>query len=231
MLGFTSMKIEAVLVCVNYGDVLQHTLPINVNYFDAISVVTHPDDTETISICERFDNVRCVQTTRMHENNKDRFNKGKALNEGIKALSKTDWLVITDADMVFPKQTREVLEKRLTDVEGVYGTTRYMCHTYDSWLKYQKSSGDPLVEWPHQCRRINIGVGFFQAANFNGKIMQDKCGEWYSEGWGHCGRSDRIFWRSWPDDQRHKIKDTFGIHLGDDSFQANWYGRTTDRFG
>jgi len=224
------MKIEMVVVCVNYGDVLQHTLKQNSKSFDNIAVVTSFEDLETVKICEEYSNVRCVQTSRMYENDQDKFNKGKALNEGIKALDKDGWLLITDADMAFPSKTRQVLEGKLDDIECIYGTSRYMCKTYNEWVKYKNNGENPINTWPHQCRRLNIGVGFFQIANFNGQIMKEKIGSWYNEGWGHCGRSDRAFWRSWPDDKRIRIKDLYGIHLGDDSFQANWYGRTTERF-
>lgn len=222
------MYLEAVLVCVNYSDILKITLPKNIHFFDKINVITNYNDTETIKLCEYY-KVDMTITDRMYENEKDDFNKGKAINEGIKNLSKKDWLIIIDADMTFSDNLRNELEK-ISDINKIYGMPRYMCKTYEEWEKYLVDKSI-ISSWPCQKRRC-IGVGFFQMSNFNSDIMKQKTNDelWYSEMWGHCGRSDRFFWRSWPDNLRSKIKNAYGIHLGDDSFQANWRGRTTKLF-
>lgn len=223
------MYLEAVLVCVNYSDILQITLPRNLNFFDRINVITHNNDNETIKLCKKY-NVDITITDRMYENKKDDFNKGKALNEGIKELTKQDWLVIIDADMTFSNNLRDELKNNIKDKNKIYGIPRYLCKTHEEWNKYLIDESI-ISSWPCQ-KRKSIGVGYFQMTNFNNEIMKEmtKNNLWYSEGWGHCGRSDRYFYRSWPDDLRSSISNVYGIHLGDDSFQANWRGRTTRLF-
>jgi len=62
------------------------------------------------TVCEE-NNVECVITNRMYENKNDKLNKGKAINEGIKKLKQKDWLLITDADIAFPINTRDIIER------------------------------------------------------------------------------------------------------------------------
>lgn len=221
--------ISCVMVCVNYGDFLKITLPLNKSHFDEIIVVTSHNDDITKKICSE-NSIRYVETNRMYESENDAFNKGKAINEGIKNLKHNDWLVITDADMVFPDDTKKILNS-IDNKNNIYGISRYICPTKNEFDDYYKTKTIPN-NWKHQKKLINIGVGFFQMANFNCDIMKNKTknSSWYSEKWGHCGRSDRSFWRSWPDSNRSVIKNLFGIHLGDDGMATNWFGRKSRLF-
>lgn len=48
------MFIEAVVICYNYSDFLEHTLPANLNHLDRLVVVTHPSDKATNELCRKF---------------------------------------------------------------------------------------------------------------------------------------------------------------------------------
>ena len=218
--------LEAVMVCVDYSDFLDITLSYNLRHFDNVAIVTVERDKETIAVCEKY-GIKPVFTNRLYENG-DKFNKGKAINDGLKSLTRDNWVLITDADMVMSRDLSDVVRIKKLDDQCVYGTSRHICPDFESWEKYQ-INGDEKERWKNQNRRLNVGVGFFQLANGKCEKLVGKH-DWYSEDFGHCGRSDRMFWRSWPDKQRGKIRELACIHLGDDELAANWHGRTTDKF-
>ena len=45
---------NAILVCVDYSDLLAITLPHNRHHFNKVMVVTTPEDKDTIRLCESF---------------------------------------------------------------------------------------------------------------------------------------------------------------------------------
>lgn len=218
------MYLEAIMICVNYADFLSLTLPYNIKHFDHIVVITSKDDIQTQKICKK-NNITCVITNRLYERN-DKFNKGKAINDGIKHLHRKEWVLITDADMMMPTNMRQELENKNLDSNLIYGTSRLICPSYKDWLLYLKNES-VYKNWKHQKRRINIGVGFFQLININNSIIKNRT-NWYNEKYGHCGRSDRKFWRLF--NNKAKLKGIVPIHLGDDNMGANWNGRTTPKW-
>ena len=60
------MRLEAIVVCVNYSDFLEHTLPENMKYFDRVVVVTSPEDRATQALCNRL-GVDFIETTVFYE--------------------------------------------------------------------------------------------------------------------------------------------------------------------
>ena len=91
-------KIDVVIVSVNYNDFLLVSLEKNSKIFDNITVVTSSDDFLCHKICEKFE-VNCLITDIMYEDGA-MFNKGKAINEGIKSISNPDYILLLDADTV-----------------------------------------------------------------------------------------------------------------------------------
>lgn len=215
--------LECIMVCVNYADFLEHTLPINKNKFDSINIVTVEEDYNTINVANRFD-VNVIVTERLYENGA-KFNKAKALNDGINRLKK-DWVLITDADMVIETDFNNRLDQ--LDKNCLYGVPRLMCPNYDAWSKYQITG--KRRRWKRQGRRKNIGAGFFQLVNGNSTRLAGTS-TWYDERCTHAGRSDKRFLHSYP---AHDIlPDVVAIHLESEPAQmgANWNGRTTVKFG
>jgi hypothetical protein len=222
------MILDCILVCVNYSDFLAHTLEENRGYFDNVMIVTEEHDENTIKVAKEHD-CKITLTKRLHENG-DPFNKAKALNDGFKNLNPKGWVVVTDADMVMPLMLRKKLEKMELNPEMIYGSSRYMCPTYEEWAEY-KSNVERCKKWAHQRRRLAIGVGFFQLFNAKCKTLPEDF-KWYNEGYKTAGRSDRAFLRTWPGDLRGNIQMPL-IHLdnGNHEMGTNWSGRVTPLFG
>lgn len=217
------MKIQCVIICVNYDDFLSITLPFNKNHVDDITVVTTKNDLATQQLCRQY-GAKVVITDRLHEDGA-KFNKGKAINDGFKSLNNPDWILHLDADMILPHDFKDKIKATNLDINKLYGITRLMCPNYEAWRRYQRT-GRHRPRWAHQRRRLNIGVGFFQL--FNSKCPKLDQNPWYPEEFGHAGRSDRFFMRKIGQVESLNM---VGIHIDNESknMGANWNGRVTSK--
>lgn len=238
------MKIEAVMVCVNYSDFLSHTLPYNKQHFDRMVVVTDLNDERTKKLCE-YHNVECVQTNEFYANS-DIINKGRGINEGLKRLSKDAWIVHLDADIFLPPLTREILQNIEGDLDknGIYGIDRMMCPTYEAWAKYI-SNPSPLHEgWIFiHTTAFPLGVriaeykskgwepiGFFQMWYPSASGIYE-----YPNEHGAIDRSDVLHAKKWERKNRHLLPELIAIHLDSENLDLtemgkNWRGRKTKIF-
>ena len=223
------MYIEMISVCVNYSDFLVHTLPRNKKQVDDIIIVTTDKDLDTQKVCN--DNgVKFITTDRFYEGGAQ-FNKGKGINAGFPALNRSDWILHFDADMLLPDDFAEKIRTKDLDVESIYGTGRYLCPSYESWMKYVRT-GRRRPRWRYQGRTVSVAMGFFQLFNAKSKALTNEIGPWYPEGFGHAGRSDRLFMRKWGANWK-KIEDIIPVHIESEqcALGVNWRGRKTPPFG
>ncbi len=238
------MKIEAVITCVNYSDFLAETLPHNRNLFDRTIVVTAPEDEETRKICEYW-NVQCILTD-VFETRWNKFNKGKAINVGLNALTRVDWLVHMDADIALPPSARGLIETANLDSTAIYGIDRHMVPNAAAWRNFlaepklqQEGWSDygdcgkfihPHPKFPIGTRVAHpsgyVPIGFFQMWHAS------KIGPGYPEEHTDAGRGDMLFALRWPRAKRHMIPEVIGYHLESEPalMGANWSGRKTKRF-
>ena len=235
------MFLECVIVCVGTGDFLAHTIIHNRSQFNKIVVVTAPSDIRTQRICEYY-NVECVVTNVFYENG-DVFNKGKGINEGLKRLSKTGWVIQLDADIICPPIMRTVLEKLPVDEQSIYGTDRFMCKSFEDWMDFLSfpdltHSGwvfvNPAIDSFRLGYRISqyygegyLPIGFFQLWNpLGSKIV------WYPTEHGAADRTDVLFAKQFEQKNRRFLPDFCVIHLESEEAQmgVNWRGRKTKPF-
>jgi hypothetical protein len=234
------MKIEAVVVCVNYSDFLAHTLPHNKNHFNKIVIVTDTKDLETKKLCEYY-NVQCVQTDAFYENG-NKINKGKGINEGLKHLDGDGWVVHLDADIYLPPLTRSILENLELDDQTLYGIDRMMCPTYGDWMDFIDNPS-PLHEgWIYvHTTAFPLGVriaeyknkgwepiGFFQMWNPTGSGVTE-----YPKEHGSVDRSDVLFAKLFSRAKRQLLPEIISIHIDSEKLVTmgkNWNGRKTAKF-
>ena len=119
--------LEAVTVCVNYSQFLEIAIS-NKKHFDKWFIVTTKEDSATIELCKK-NNLECVLTERLHENG-DPFNKGKAINDGLIAMTKKDWIIHIDADTILPDNFREIFLYNNLINKNIY-TCKYRAHCPD----------------------------------------------------------------------------------------------------
>ena len=126
--------LECIIISESYGDLFQHTLPINKNIIDDILVVTSERDLETQEIC-KTNNTKYITTNKFFESPNSPFDKEAALNEGLRKLEKKDWILSLDSDIVLPNNFIEVINKIDLDKEIVYGCDRRICTVKSKWEK------------------------------------------------------------------------------------------------
>jgi GR25 family glycosyltransferase involved in LPS biosynthesis len=207
-------KLDVVIVSVNYNDFLAVSLQHNVEIFDNITIVTSESDILCQKICEKF-GVNCVVTNIMYEDNSE-FNKGKAINYGIKSLNNPDFILLLDADII----VRGKLDLENLNENILYTSPRYICKSYNQ-LNEVISNGKILDD--NFQFEGDKGIGFFQLFNINHQsIDKDKV---YPETSTDASWDDLIFRDKFPN--REVISNKV-IHLGDP--YVNWKGRKSNRF-
>jgi hypothetical protein len=236
-----SVKIEAVTTCVNYADILAHTLPMNYHQFDKFVVVTAPEDKKTAQVCTHYTGVQCVKTDVFKSRWEGEFHKGSGINEGLKVLDKDAWILHLDSDIVLPPNFRKVLETADLDTTMIYGADRAEFKNYEAWHKFY---GEPephtqgvMVHVTHHGQRIGTRVsfasqggytpiGFFQLWHADSGILK------YPQGHSTAAREDTLFPWQWPRKKRALIPEIVVYHLESENAEmaVNWRGRTTKPF-
>lgn len=237
--------IEAVITCVQYSDFLAATLSHTRPLFDRTVVVTAPEDRDTKKVCDYW-NVQCIRTDAF-ESRWDRFNKGKGINIGLKALKGTDWLVHMDADIVLPPTTRSLLEAANLDKSCIYGIDRQMVRCEKDWSDFLASPKLQQEGWNdyadcgkfiHPSKEFDLGtrvchptgyvpIGFFQLWNAESGVRD------YPEQHTDAGRGDMLFALKWPRSKRHMIPEILCYHLESEAglpMGINWGSRKTKLF-
>ena len=232
------MIIEAVIICYNYSDYLEHTLPRNIDILDRIVVVTHPSDKKTIQLCNKY-SVDCVKTTVFHDDG-DAFNKGRAINLGLSHLRHSGWLLHLDADIVLPHRFRYMLHSAKLNKQKIYGCDRLSTISYENWME-NKHKIVPQFSWRYLVSpEYNFSVssrvvhkeygwcplGFFQ-------LWHSYMRRTYPIICGSAEHSDILFSVQWPREDRLLLPEFFVYHLESEKLKmgANWHGRTTKMFG
>lgn len=245
-LAETPLKVEAVVVCVDYADFLAETLPLNKHHFDQLVVVTTPEDVETQRLCE-VHYVKCV-TTHAFGTQRGQFSKGAGINVGLRELDLDGWVVHLDADVALPPLFRRVLQlKHLhhgLDEASVYGCDRYMLPDRRAWerqKRHPRLSHEDNVwlhadAWPIGTRIVStdrhyggyVPIGFMQLWNPTGSGVRR-----YPENHSTAGKTDMLFSGLFKPDHRRFLPDFIVYHLQSDASAengANWGGRKTKSF-
>ncbi|MEK6882289.1 MAG: hypothetical protein AABY22_21905, partial [Nanoarchaeota archaeon] len=159
-------KLEAIVTCVNYGDILELTLPENKKHFDNLVIITDTKDVKTKEICDK-EGVSCIQTDVFYENGAI-FNKSAAMNLAYKNLKYHDWCINLDADIILSDNFRYSFFSYNLDKNLLYGASRKFIWNYEQYLKWKKKEDIDeellTLESP--------GVGYFQAFNFDADCLK-----------------------------------------------------------
>lgn len=227
---------NAIMVSVNYADLLAITLPYNRHHFDRVLVVTDSKDVETARIAGT--NRAEVFVTDSFYAGGAVFNKWAALEEGLDVLGRRGWLCVMDADVLWPKS---VCLERMLEGESSRPTIKIgqlstpMRRMWDSW---------PMVpqQWAVRDKEIVPGwvppedrwykfplhrqqrefAGYSQI--FHADDLHLGPAPWHQTDWIHAGGADSFFQMKWPDDC--KVRPPFEVlHLG--RAGSNWFGRAT----
>lgn len=240
---YNDTRLEAVITCLNYGDFLAETLPLNQSHLDRIVVVTGFNDELTKAVCEKH-SVECVTTDMFTEGGRS-FGKGPAINIGLQHLRQTGWVLQLDADIVLPNNCRNMLDKSALQRDCIYGAERVNVRSFERWAGLKaKFHADPqfayryLVTTPDD---LPVGanlvhrqygycpIGFFQLWHAS-YAHQHRLR--YPETHGSAENEDVTWATRWPRAKRLLLPTVRVFHLESEQAKlgANWNGRKTKPF-
>lgn len=240
------IDLRAILVAVDYTDLLEVTLPLNRHHFVNVMIVTSPADKDKIvPLAKRYD--CCVSITNRFYDNGASFNKWAALEYSLDLYGRRGVLCLMDADVVWPQHAPVRLERgqllsplrRMAPWPPLGDDSCPICRGrgLKEQLALAKEEGFFLKEtvvcpcgikaeasWHRYGihRNVNEWAGYTQI--FHADDPHLPAPPWHSTEWVHAGGADSFFQQLWPADA--KIRPSWEcLHLGEAG--QNWYGRAT----
>jgi hypothetical protein len=211
--------IRAILVCVDYEDLLAITLPYNRHHFADVCIVTdtaHEDKVRNLDLygCDApIVPAKLFVTDAFYENGAA-FNKWLALERALDWYGREGWLCIMDADVIWPKRAKLPELK----VGCLYTPRRRMCNT----IPVDEYKIPPETSWGEYPRHPNGGefAGYSQVFHASDPVLGNP--PWHEVDWKHAGGADSFFQRKWS--VANKIRPGFDVlHFGPAGM--NWMGR------
>jgi hypothetical protein len=233
------LKLEAVIVCNQYADFLEHTLAHNLDFLDHVVVVTTPEDKATQALCSKF-SVDMVDTHVFSEDG-HKMNKGRAINLGLAHLRFRDWILHVDADILLPPRFRSMLHFAKLDKRNIYGADRLNSRGFENWMRHRdkivpqykfRYLVTPQDEFPMGSRLLHKEYGWCPIGYF--QLWHHSAGRHYPVHQGSAEHTDVLFSVQWDRENRILLPEFFVYHLESEkspTFGANWNGRKTPPFG
>lgn len=209
--------LRAVVVSVDYADLLKVTMPYNRHHFDEVLVVTStlPGDDETAALSKRYG--ADVFRTDLFFRDGAHFNKWRALEAGLDHFGRHGVLCLLDADVLWPQY---LSGGHQFEPGHLYSPLRHMA----PW----PLPGDyvPLeATWKQYPIHRNVGewAGYTQIFHADDPALGPA--PWHQIDWCHAGGADSFFQQKWP--PYLKVRTPWNVlHLGEAG--VNWHGRATD---
>ena len=210
---------RAVIVSVDYGDMLDVTLGHNLvsGRFDDVLVVTSEDDwlSDRVSL---HHNVHVWHTDAFFANGAC-FNKWAALEEALDAFGRTGWLTLLDADILLPKSAD--LRAGLT-FGCLHGPLRRMLE-HQSVLCNANLLPRAIAEDRWSGYRIHPNVnewaGYCQVFHADDPALGDP--PWHDVNYTSAGTADSWFQQKWTVDK--KVRHPWEcLHLGPAGARIGW---------
>lgn len=232
--------LEAVCVSVDYNDFLSEFLIHNRLFFDKLVIVTSSKDLGAQNLCRVYD-VECVITDSFYEDGA-KFNKGKGINAGLTKLTKKEWVLHIDSDIILPPHFRTVFDNIYLDDLSIYGCDRMNCTGHDRWHKWLEKPRPQHEKYflvhgnafPLGARVAHYNqydgwfpIGFFQLWNSTKSGIKK-----YPENGVGADHTDVVFSKKWHPRNRRFMAEIFVTHLDSESmgFGNNWLGRKSKPF-
>lgn len=205
---------KAIIISVDYGDILAITLPRNARLFSEILVVSSPADEETAKVVAGVSNARLYKTDAFYRHGCP-FNKGAAMEEGFDVLGRDGWIAIIDADVLFPRDFTWDCVSLLPDC----------LHTPKRCILENLGEYSDAIDWTDWKVHQDLEhAGYCQVFNASDPVLARR--PWYPTNWVHAGGSDSEFNQLWK--RRSKIWLPFSVlHLG--PIDTNWCGRVAPK--
>lgn len=203
---------RAIIVCVDYSDLLEITLERNIHHFDEVMIVTSNKDLKTRAMISNSGKTRLFVTDLFYENGAV-FNKWLALEAGLDLFGRWGWICLMDADVIWPKVIRNfhpMIGRLYSPLRRMYNPIKLPVPKEEDWKNY------PIH------RNIHEFAGYTQIFHAEDRVLGEP--PWHEVCWKHAGGADSFFQRKWI--EYNKIRPNFEVlHLGEAG--KNWFGRAT----
>jgi len=181
-------------------------------FLDEVLVVTTPNDLRTKKVVESVKNARWFETDAFYRWDAQ-FNKSLAIEEGFDELGREGFILIFDADTLFPDNL---------DLSGIQEGKIYSCPRV---ILEDAKSWTPEYDWSDGKIQHDIPCpGYFQLFHAGDPVIKEL--PWYDVRFVHAGGGDGYFQTRWADKDKvilpHKV-----LHLG--PRDTNWFGRVSKR--
>ncbi len=203
-----NQKPRAIIVSVDFADLLAITLPYNRHHFSEVVVVTSHADKQSQKVARKY-GARTYATDVFYDSGAV-FNKHKPLEDALTSIGRWGWICLLDVDILWPKKV-PYLE---LDSGCIYGAKRRILSNAFAPIPEDWSS---LPIYLPSCR---LFAGCTQLFHAGAACLGPP--PWHSTNWRHAGGADSEFQQKWPREKR--IWMPFEVlHLGE--VGINWCGR------
>jgi hypothetical protein len=205
---------NAILVSVDFSDLLALTLPYNRHHFDDVAVVTSRADYDNVLPIAGANNAWTYSTDAFYRDGAT-FNKWAALEEGLDYMGRTGWICLMDVDILWPR----IVDKSTLEVGNLYTPHRRI------WANPSATIPDEALwtDYPVTQRHEEF-AGYTQI--FHGSDPHLGPAPWHELDWRHAGGADSFFQAKWP--AARKVRPPFEVlHLGQPG--QDWCGRVSRR--
>lgn len=209
--------LTGVVVCVDYADLLRHSIARWREGMDRLIVVTTDEDSATRRLADLHG---CeLHCTNIFYANGAHFNKGAALAEAFlhKSVLGNHWIATFDADTVPPLGWRRAFNDLGPRPGELYGVRR--CYVSESDV----GRLDSLETRKLQVMPQSWVIGFFMLFHAMDTHLPPKDAPIFDLCWPHAGNYDTIFCRRWPKNRQVLLSEPRMIHIGRE--RQNWCGR------
>lgn len=203
--------IVAIMISVDYEDILPYVLEANHTFFKHWYIVTEERDLVTQEMCKKYPNVEVLFFKFKDE--KSEFNFGGARKYAQQIANeefKDDYKLIIDSDICLPSNFKALVNTINIDEDTIYGTERRLVMKIEDYLNNTVSH---CVVETH-LKPQNRVIGFFQLYR-SSFLYEDST---------TCGHTDILFSNKF---KKVKYLDMIVIHLG--QIGQNWGGRITQK--
>ena len=217
--------IRALIVSVDYSDLLRLTLPYNRAHFTEVWIVTSTEDAPHVIPIADASDARVIVTDLFYDRGAE-FAKFRAVEHALDVMGRHGWLCHLDADICWPRDALNRIAADGPPLDGstLYGCLRRMLERPQDLALVSRNGIPPEGLW----RRLRLHPGVTEWAGYTQLYHAEDptLGNppWHDTSWRHAGGGDSDFQRKWPAN-RKRLLPFECLHLG--AAGANWFGRST----
>ncbi len=189
---------RAIMVSVDYSDILALTLPYNRHHFEEVWIVTSIADYDNVLRIAEPNGARVIPTDLFYDDGA-RFNKWRSLEYGLDVMGRHGWLCLMDADVLWPHHLPEHESwrrgPRMEDPgEAIIDCDAHWLERYTVDFGYLYTPLRRMAPWPlptapdPQCPRCK-GLGVYPDPPLSEQQEKANKGEWLVSPSTHCFRS------------------------------------------